>query len=52
MQKLTSLSRVFPVLNDANIIGKLIKKAEKAALQCSYDFEIIVVDDGSIDNTW
>jgi glycosyltransferase involved in cell wall biosynthesis len=51
MKRLPSLSIFFPSLNDAQMLPILIKKAQKAAKQCAVRYEIIVIDDGSTDNT-
>lgn len=51
MNKLTGLSLFFPALNDAQILPELIKKADDVAKKCAFNYEIIVINDGSIDNT-
>ncbi len=51
MKKLSSLSIFFPSLNDATILPELIRKATENAKKVTSDFEIIVINDGSIDNT-
>lgn len=51
MRKLSSLSLFFPALNDARILPELIKKADDIAKKCSHNYEIIVINDGSTDNT-
>lgn len=51
MKKLSSLSIFFPSLNDARILPVLVDKAYKTGQKIASDFEIIVVDDGSTDDT-
>lgn len=50
-QRLSSLSVFFPAYNDAATIAGLIDKADRAARQVSDDYEIIIVNDGSRDDT-
>ncbi len=42
---------ILPAYNEAAVIGYVIKNLHKALLHKKYDYEIIVVDDGSKDNT-
>ncbi len=49
--KLPGLSIVFPAYNDANSIPALIAKAHKTGRKVALKHEIIVVNDGSQDNT-
>lgn len=51
MKHLSSLSIFFPSLNDAKILPYLIARAHTAAQKVTRNFEVIVVDDGSTDNT-
>lgn len=51
MKKLPSLSLFFPALNDAQILPELIKKAHSVAKKCAIDYEILVINDGSSDNS-
>lgn len=46
-----SLTVFFPCYNDAKSIGKLISDADKAAKKLTRDYEIVVIDDGSSDNS-
>jgi glycosyltransferase involved in cell wall biosynthesis len=46
-----SLSIFFPAYNDAPSIGRLVERADRAARRLADDYEIIVVDDGSSDDT-
>jgi len=46
-----SLSIFFPCYNDAGTIGSLIATADIVAQELTNDYEIIVVDDGSTDNS-
>ncbi|MBI2029033.1 glycosyltransferase family 2 protein [Candidatus Gottesmanbacteria bacterium] len=49
--KLKSLSIFFPCYNDDRTIESLVRRGYKAAKRSSWDFELIVVDDGSNPNT-
>jgi glycosyltransferase involved in cell wall biosynthesis len=49
--RLSSVSVFFPCYNDANTIGALVDKAEAALRQITDDFEVIVVNDASTDNS-
>src|SRR5688572_16367035 len=56
MQNLTvghsaSLTIFFPAYNDAGTIGSLVIAARQAARSLTPDFEILVINDGSADNT-
>jgi glycosyltransferase involved in cell wall biosynthesis len=51
MRRLSSLSIFFPAYNDAKIIPYLICKTYHIAPKVAQDFEIIVVNDGSKDDT-
>jgi glycosyltransferase involved in cell wall biosynthesis len=46
-----SLTIFFPAYNDAGTIGSLVIAARQAARSLTSDFEILVIDDGSVDNT-
>lgn len=46
-----SISVIFPCYNDAKSIGKLIKVANATARKLTKDHEIIIVEDGSEDNS-
>ena len=47
-----NLSVVIPVLNEEFNISKLVDELKKNVLKISEDFEIIFIDDGSVDDTW
>ena len=47
-----NLSVVIPVLNEEFNINKLVDELKKNVLKISEDFEIIFIDDGSVDDTW
>lgn len=51
MKKGPSLSIIIPVFNEENSIGYVLEDTLKNLPQLISDFEIIVVDDGSKDNT-
>ena len=46
-----SISAFFPCYNDSNTIGDLVIEAERQLQQLTDDYEIIVVNDGSSDNS-
>src|SRR3954451_23264410 len=45
------LSIVVPAFNEAARIGNSIEKIDAFMRRCKISFELIVVDDGSVDNT-
>src|SRR5258708_368350 len=49
MQKLNSVSAVFPAYNDAGTIPSMVIMALKALPQITDDYEVVVVNDGSQD---
>lgn len=49
--KLSSLSVFFPAFNDEKTIPRLIKKTARLLPKLTSDFEIIIINDGSKDNT-
>ena len=49
---MTHLSVVIPVYNESSLIEELIRRVAINVKKITEDFEIIVVDDGSIDQTW
>lgn len=49
--KISSLSFVFPAYNDAPSLSILLRKVEQIAPEITSDYEIIIVNDGSKDNT-
>jgi polyisoprenyl-phosphate glycosyltransferase len=46
------LSVVIPVYNESSLIDELIKRVKTNVKLITDDYEIIIVDDGSQDNTW
>ena len=46
-----SVSIVIPALNEADAIGSTIDEVRSVMNESKYDYEIIVVDDGSTDST-
>lgn len=49
---MTHLSVVVPVFNEGSIIAELVKRVKTNLKLITDDFEIILVDDGSEDETW
>ncbi len=50
-ESLPSLAIFFPAYNDSASIGRLVETALRVAPKITKDFEIIVINDGSKDNT-
>jgi glycosyltransferase involved in cell wall biosynthesis len=50
-KKLSSLSALFPAYNDGGTIASMVSAAWIACRQVADDFEIIVINDGSVDYT-
>src|SRR5438876_11889534 len=48
---LSSISAFFPCYNDANTIAGLVRRMERALQALTEDYEIIVVDDCSTDDS-
>jgi dolichol-phosphate mannosyltransferase len=46
------LTVVIPVYNESTLIEELVKRVKQNVKLITEDFEIIIVDDGSHDNTW
>lgn len=51
MKKLSSLSVFFPVYNEEENLPHLLEQAERHIPQFADEYELIVVNDGSVDNT-
>ncbi len=51
MVRLKSLSVFFPCLNDAESIPFLLRRTYQVLPKITADFEVIIIDDGSTDNT-
>jgi polyisoprenyl-phosphate glycosyltransferase len=49
---MSHLSVVVPVFNEGPIIVELVKRVKTSVKLITDDFEIILVDDGSEDDTW
>ena len=49
---MTYLSVVIPVYNERSLIDELVKRVKTNLELITEDFEIIIVDDGSQDETW
>jgi glycosyltransferase involved in cell wall biosynthesis len=49
---MTHLSIVIPVYNESSLIDELVKRVKTNVKLITEDYEIIIVDDGSQDNTW
>ena len=50
-QKVSSISAVFPAYNDAGTIPSMVLTALLALRQVTDDYEVVVTNDGSTDNT-
>jgi glycosyltransferase involved in cell wall biosynthesis len=51
-RSIAQLSVIIPVYNQANNVLTSISRIEKVLRSCSLDYELIVVDDGSVDDTY
>ncbi len=51
-QRAPYLSLVIPALNEEGNIGPLVKRAVQVLSQITPDFEVLIVDGGSKDQTW
>jgi dolichol-phosphate mannosyltransferase len=51
-QVMTQLSVVIPVYNESSLVEELIRRVTINVKKITEDFEIIIVDDGSKDQTW
>jgi dolichol-phosphate mannosyltransferase len=49
---MTHLSVVIPVYNESSLIEELVRRVKSNVKLITEDFEIIIVDDGSQDDTW
>ena len=49
---MTHLSVVVPLYNESSLIGELVSRVKNSLESVTGDFEIILVDDGSLDKTW
>ena len=46
-----SLSMVFPAYNEEDNLDRLIRDADRVCKDVVEDYEIVIVDDGSVDRT-
>jgi len=46
------LSLVVPAWNEADSLPELVERIRAVVEPAGYDWELIVVDDGSVDETW
>jgi glycosyltransferase involved in cell wall biosynthesis len=49
---MTHLTVVIPVYNESSLIDELVRRVKTNVELITEDYEIIIVDDGSQDNTW
>ena len=52
MERKVHLSIVIPVFNEATLINELVQRVKNNIELISEDYEILIIDDGSSDNTW
>ena len=52
MLKSEKLSVVIPVFNESGLISELIKRVKESIELISNNYEILIIDDGSTDETW
>ncbi|GAH95177.1 unnamed protein product, partial [marine sediment metagenome] len=46
------LSIVIPIYNERESVDRLYKKLDKSLLKLGIDYEVIFIDDGSVDGTY
>ncbi|MEO2148086.1 MAG: glycosyltransferase, partial [Flavobacteriaceae bacterium] len=46
------ISVIIPLLNENDSLSELHSSIEKVMSSNSYSYEVIFIDDGSIDNSW
>jgi dolichol-phosphate mannosyltransferase len=46
------LSIVIPVFNEQDSLAELVQRIEQVAIQHQYDLDVLMVDDGSSDQSW
>ena len=46
------LSIVIPVYNSSPVVAKTIERTINAARACNWNFELLLINDGSTDNSW
>ena len=49
---MTNISIVIPVLNEEKLIAELVKRVTKNVEVIDSKYEVIIIDDGSSDQTW
>jgi len=49
---MTHLSIVIPLYNESTLISELIRQVNLSATEVTTDFEVMLIDDGSSDQTW
>jgi dolichol-phosphate mannosyltransferase len=49
---MTHLSIVIPLYNESSLIEELVRRVEENAKKVTDNYEILLIDDGSIDLTW
>jgi glycosyltransferase involved in cell wall biosynthesis len=49
---MTHLSVVIPVYNESSLIDELVKRVKTNVKLITEDYEMIIIDDGSQDDTW
>jgi dolichol-phosphate mannosyltransferase len=49
---MAKVSVVIPVFNESSLVNELIRRVKLNVEKVTQDYEIILVDDGSIDTTW
>ena len=49
---MTQISIVIPLYNESSLVSELINRVKQNVELVNLDYEIILIDDGSIDQTW
>lgn len=49
---MTILSVVIPIYNESELVEELLKRTNKVLVEMGIEHEIVLIDDGSIDDSW
>jgi dolichol-phosphate mannosyltransferase len=49
---MTTLSVVAPIYNEGSLVSEFVKQVVENVLKITSDYEVILVDDGSVDDSW
>ena len=49
---MTTLSVVAPIYNEGSLVSEFVKQVVENISKITSDYEVILVDDGSVDDSW